>query len=173
MQVNEDDGNGITNNIQEVCFFYVWNALWCCVISFYIFLRVKCALVLCYISAFGTHSGIVEFRFIFFYVWNMIWYCGILCYIFPRAGRALVLWNSVLYSYACGTRSGVVGFFVIYFPFIESSGGDNSTSLCACVLYFSCCIFCVVLKSLHYLQQLLLISIWGVFGQTLKKTVFS
>ena len=41
------------------------------------------------------------------------------------------------------------------FSIIESSGGDNSTSLCTCVLYFLCCIFpcciflcCIKIRSL-------------------------
>ena len=53
------------------------------------------------------------------------------------------------------------------FSFIESSGEYHSNSLCTCVLYFLCCIFCVVLKSLHYLRQLLLPSVWRIFDQTL------
>ena len=64
------------------------------------------------------------------------------------------------------------------FSIIESSCGDNSTYICTCVLYFLCCIFpcyifCVVSKSLHSLQQLLMLYIWKIFGQTLKKKVFS
>ena len=63
------------------------------------------------------------------------------------------------------------------FSVIESSGGDNPTPLCTCVLYFLCCIFpCyiffVVLKSLHSLQQLLMLSVWNIFGHNLKRTVF-
>ena len=99
----------------------------------------------------------VEFCVIFFCVWNALWYCGISCY----------------FVSACVTRSGIVEFCVIFFcvwnslwycgifcyifPYIESSGEDNSISLCKCVLYFSCCIFCFILKSLHSLQQLPLI----------------
>ena len=64
------------------------------------------------------------------------------------------------------------------FSIIESSGGDNSTSLCTCVLHFLCCtfmcyIFRVVLTAFQYLQRLLLISVWEIFVQTLKKTFFS
>ena len=64
------------------------------------------------------------------------------------------------------------------FFIIEITGGDNSSSLCTCVLYFLCCLFLcyifrVVLKSLHSLQQLLMISVWKSFGQTLEKIVFS
>ena len=36
-----------------------------------------------------------------------------------------------------------------------------------------CYIFLIVLKSLHYLQQILLLSVWSIFGQTLKKIVSS
>ena len=66
---------------------------------------------------------------------------------------------------------------------IESSGEDNSLSLCMCFFLhcifrvvflcciFSCYIFCVVLKPLHYLLQLLLISVMQRFGQNLKKKV--
>ena len=69
-------------------------------------------------------------------------------------------------------------FFFGPFSIIESSGGDNLTSLCTCVLYFLCRIFLcyifrVVLKSLHFLQQLLLLSVWKSFGQYLKNKVFS
>ena len=186
---------GTRSDIVESCviFFRLCKALWYCGISYYIFLCVECALVLwnfCYIfllvecalvlwnfilyfSACVTCSGIVEFHVIFVCVWNALWYCVISCYI----------------SSMCETRSGIVEFCVIFFcmwnalcycvilcyifPYIEISGGDNSTSLCTCVLYFSCCIFCDVLQSLHYLKQLLLPSVWNIFGQTLKTTVLS
>ena len=35
------------------------------------------------------------------------------------------------------------------------------------MLYFSCCIFRILLKELHSMQQLLLISVLHIFGQTL------
>ena len=50
-----------------------------------------------------------------FCVWSALWYCEILCYIFLRLERALVLCNFVLYFSACGTRSGIVEFCVIFF----------------------------------------------------------
>ena len=63
------------------------------------------------------------------------------------------------------------------FSIIESSGEDNSASLCKCVLYclcciFSCCILSVILKAFHSLIQLLLISVWQIFDQTLEKKRF-
>ena len=82
----------------------------------------------------------------------MLWYCVILCYIFPLVERALVFCN-LCYS----------------FPYIASSGGNNSTSICTCVLYSLCCIFRVVLKSLHSLQWILLLSVWNILGQILKR----
>ena len=89
-------------------------ALWYCIISCYIFLRLERDLVLCnmilhveralvlwnfvlYFSACGTRYGIVEFCDIFLCVWNALKYCVISCYIFPRVECALVLYNFVLY----------------------------------------------------------------------------
>ena len=116
-------------------------------------------------SARGMRSGILECCIIIFRVWNAIWYCGILCYIFLCVKRALVSWNFVSYFSVCRTRYGIVEFHVIFFclrnalwycrnfcyifPYIESFGGDNSTYLSTCVLYFSCfifsfCTFCVL-----------------------------
>ena len=71
------------SGIVEFCviFFSMWNAIWYCEISCYIFLRVKGALVLwnlvLYFYACGTHSCIVEFSVAFFCVWNALWYCGL------------------------------------------------------------------------------------------------
>ena len=45
----------------RVIFFCVWNALWYCGISCYIFMRAS-----------RTRSGIVEFCVIFFRVWNAL-----------------------------------------------------------------------------------------------------
>ena len=57
-------------------FFRVWNALWYCGISCYIFPRVERVLVLwdlvLYFSACGTCFGIVGFSVIFFRVWNAL-----------------------------------------------------------------------------------------------------
>ena len=52
---------------------------------------------------------------------------------------------------------------------IESYGEDNSASLCTCVLYFLCCIFTcctfsVILKAFCSMLQILLISVWQIFG---------
>ena len=60
------------------------------------------------------------------------------------------------------------------FSIIESSGEDNSASLCTWVLYFLCCIFfcSVILKVFNSLIQLLLISVYRVFYQTLKNKAF-
>ena len=65
--------------IKRVIFYRVWNALWCCGISCYIFPCVERALVL----------------------WNFVLY-------FPRVERALVLWNFMLHFSACVMRSGIV-----------------------------------------------------------------
>ena len=106
-----------------VIFFYVWNALWYCGISCYIYLLMECALVLrnyvLYFSACIMRSSIVEFCVIFFCVWNVLWYHGISCYIFLRVECALVLWNFMLYFSACGTRSGIVEFHVIFFHILK------------------------------------------------------
>ena len=40
------------------------------------------------------------------------------------------------------------------------------------VLYFLCCIFCVLLKALQFMWHLLLISVWQIFSQILKNSVF-
>ena len=122
-----------------------------------------------YFSESGTRSGIVKVCVIFSQEWNALWYCEIWCYIFLRVELALVLWNFVLYFSACGTLSDIVEFCAIFFyvwntlwyygvlcyifPYIEIFGGDNSNSLCTCVLFFlvvflSCIFvlyFCVVL----------------------------
>ena len=78
----------------RVIFFCVWNALWYCGISCYIF------------SACLTRSGVVEFCVIFFCVWNSLWYCGILCYIFPYiessgGDNSTCLCTCVLYFSCC------------------------------------------------------------------------
>ena len=93
-----------------VIFYCVWNALW--YIVFYIFLLLSSFCVLFYLPCFPliffprffeTILDIyvlvfVEFCSIFFRVWNALYYCGISCYIFS----------------ACGTRSGIVEFHVIF-----------------------------------------------------------
>ena len=68
------------------------------------------------------------------------------------------------------------------FSIIEKYVEDNWTSLCTCVFQFvfytlSCiefflCIFHVVLKALNYMRQILPISVWKIFVQTLKKKHF-
>ena len=82
--------------------------------------------------------------------------------------RALVLWNFVLYFFACGTRSGIVEFCVIYFHILR-----KLLEIIKLLFVHVCCIFRVVLKSHYSLQQLLLVFVWKIFGQTLKETVLS
>ena len=70
-----------------------------------------------------------------------------------------------------------IGLIPAYFCFgtfsiIESSGEDTSTTICTCVLYCFVLYFCIVLKALHSLWQLLLISICHIFGHTLNKKCF-
>ena len=143
----------------------------------------KCSGVGLYFSTCGKRSGIVEFRVIFFCVWNALWYCGILCYnflhvqralvlwifcyIFLRVESALVLWNFVLYLSVCVTRSGIVEFCSIFFHILKFL-----VEMIQIIFLHVCCIFHVVLKSLHSLQRLLVISVWNIFVRTLKKTVF-
>ena len=137
-------------------------------------------LVLCF-STCGTRSGIVSFHVIFICVCNVLSYCGIARYIFLSVERTLVLWNFVLYFSACGTRSSIVEFRVTYFLC-----GTYSTIVEFCATFFHilkvlvkiiqllfvhvCCVFCciflcyifrVVLKSLHFLKQLLLLFVWN------------
>ena len=125
------------SGVVEFCviFLCVWNVLWYCGISCYIFPHVERALVLwnfvlyfphverslvlwdfvLYFPVCGTSSGIVAFCVIFFRTWNALWYCWILCYIFLNMERALVLWGFVLYVSVYGMRSGIVEFCVIFF----------------------------------------------------------
>ena len=134
----------------RVICFCVWNALWYCGFSSYIFPHFECALILCFIfprvegalvlwnfllnvSTCGTRSSIVEFCVIFSRVWNVLWYCGISCYIFSCVEWALLLWNFVFY-------------FSIYWNFCWR---QFNFSLYMCVvfivlyffvMYFLCCI---------------------------------
>ena len=103
--------------------------------------------VVLYFSACGTRSGIVEFRVIFFRLWNALWYCGILCYIFLRMWNALWYCGISCYIFLHVECTLILWNFVLYFPYIESSGGDNSTSIYTCVLYFLCCIKITSLSS--------------------------
>ena len=94
---------GARYGIVKFCaiFFCVWNALWCCVISCYIFLHVEHALVL--------------WNFVLYFSacqWNVLWYCRISCYIFS----------------ACGTRSVIVEFFRPYLPQWMTLPPKNPTS---------------------------------------------
>ena len=80
--------------------------------------------------------------------------------------RALVLCNFVSYFSVCGPRSGIVEFRVIFFHILKVLVG-----IIRLLFVHVCCIFRVMLKSLRSMQQLLLLSVWNIFGQTLKKMV--
>ena len=130
-----------------------------------------------YLSAFGTCSCIVECCVIFICAWNLLLYCEILLYFSLRVELAVVLWNFLLYLSACGTRSGIVEVCVIFFHILTFLVEKFHFSFKMCVLFFCCCFSCcichVVLRLFRYLKQLLLLSIWKTFGQTLNNTVFS
>ena len=69
---------GTHSSIMEfrVIFFCIWNALYNCGISFYIFLSLEHALVLwnfvLYFSTCGMRSGIMEFHVIFSHVLKVL-----------------------------------------------------------------------------------------------------
>ena len=66
----------------------------------------------------------------------------------------------------CVVRTPKKGFFCPL-SIIEGTGGDNSTSIFTCVLYFSCCIKITSLSATAYSAICL-----EKIGQTLKKIVF-
>ena len=148
--------------------------------------------ILCYIFVYGTRSGIVDFCVIFFCMWNTIWYCVIFSACGMRFGiaefvlhffacgtrigivefrviyvlhveRILALWNFVLYLTACGTPYGIMHFCVTYFYKVKVLVEMIPLLLWHMCFIFSCCIFRVVLKSLHSLQQIF----WYLFGRFL------
>ena len=93
-----------------VIYFCMWKALWYCRIPCDIFQRSECALVfgnfLLYFSALQC---------------NTLWYCENFCYIFHLWNTFLSLWycGILIYFSACGMRSGIVKFCVIYFLYVK------------------------------------------------------
>ena len=94
------------------------------------------------------HSGIVEF----FYFFPRVERALVLCCVYSRVERTLVLWNSVLYFSACGMRSGIVEFHVIYFRLWNS--------LWYCVIL--CYIFPCGVRALVLWNFMLYLSAYGM-----------
>ena len=140
----------------HIIFFCMWNSLWYCRISCYIFLHEERAMVLwnfvLYQSACETYSVIVEFYVLLFCMWNALWYCVILCYIFMHVEQSLVLWNLMLYLSVSRTHSGILNFFVTL-----SVCGTCYSLVELCVIFF-----CVWNALWYWVISCYIFSLWNM-----------